>query len=185
MNACEETTLILEKRYYFLWVTVLILLLDQATKLRVKSNLNIGESISVLGDFFRITLVTNPGAAFSLSLGSNAVNRLFFIISSSLAIVIFLYLLSKRNRRIVQYAYALILGGAVGNLIDRIAYGAVIDFFDFKFFTFIMERWPVFNIADSAIVLAVMLLLIDIFFPAKEKEGENQNFAMKTIEESL
>ncbi len=170
---------------YVLWVTVLIVLLDQATKLRVKYFMNIGESISVLGDFFRITFVTNPGAAFSFSLGDDSFNRIFFVLFSFIAILVFLYLLFKETRRIPQYAYAMILGGAIGNLIDRIAYGVVIDFFDFKFFSFIMERWPVFNIADSVIVLAIFLLLIDLFLPQKKKGQVNQNLDFKTIEESL
>lgn len=173
------------KRFYYLWITLFIILLDQATKLRVRYTMNIGESLQVIGDFFRLTYVTNTGAAFSFSLGSDAFNRAFFILSSIIAIFIFLYLFSKENKGIVISGYALILGGAVGNLIDRIAYGAVIDFFDFKFFSFIMDRWPVFNIADSSIVIAVFILLFDLFFPMQEKKVPNQEVNFQTIEESL
>ena len=169
------------KKFYYLWITVLVILIDQATKLRVRYTMNIGDSISVIGDFFRLTYITNTGAAFSFSFGSDQLNKVIFIIASSLAIILFVYLLSKESRNIVKAAYALILGGAVGNLIDRIAYGAVIDFFDFKFITFIMERWPVFNIADSAIVIAICLLLIDLFFPVKVSSKTD----FQTIEESL
>jgi len=173
------------KRFYYLWITFFIILLDQATKLRVRYTMELYESISVIGNFFRLTFVTNTGAAFSFSLGSDNVNRVFFILSSIIAIIIFIYLLSRENRRILQYGYALILGGAVGNLIDRIAYGYVVDFFDFKFFSFIMERWPVFNIADSAVVIAVVLLLIDIFFPLAKKAEVKPDINFHTIEESL
>jgi signal peptidase II len=148
--------------------------------------MQLGESLSVLGDFFRLTYITNTGAAFSFSLGNDEINRLFFIVVSIVAILVFLFLLIKERRLITRIAYALILGGAFGNLIDRILYGAVIDFFDFKFFSFIMERWPVFNIADSAIVIAIFLLLFDLIVaPKDEKPGEGTENNFQTIEESL
>jgi|SRR5690554_3447280 len=173
-------------RWHILWVTVLVILLDQATKLRVSYFMQLGESLSVLGDFFRLTYITNTGAAFSFSLGNDEINRLFFIVVSIVAILVFLFLLIKERRLITRIAYALILGGAFGNLIDRILYGAVIDFFDFKFFSFIMERWPVFNIADSAIVIAIFLLLFDLIVaPKDEKPGEGTENNFQTIEESL
>ncbi|MBW6515356.1 MAG: signal peptidase II [Candidatus Cloacimonetes bacterium] len=173
------------KKFYCLWITILVILLDQATKLRVSQSMSIGQRITVIGDFFRIHYITNTGAAFSISLGNESLDRIFFITSTTIAIIIFAYLLSKEKSRIIQCGYALILGGAIGNLIDRIAYGAVIDFFDFKFFSFIIDRWPVFNIADSAIVLAVILLLFDLFFPQKREEKAKQNINLETIEESL
>ncbi len=171
---------------HILWVTALVILLDQATKLRVRYLMQIGESQQILGDFFRLTYITNTGAAFSFSLGSDEINRLFFVIVSIVAILVFLYLLFKEERMITRLAYALILGGAFGNLFDRIAYGAVIDFFDFKFFSFVMERWPVFNIADSSIVIAIFLLLFDLIVPLKSKRmGERNENNFQTIEESL
>lgn len=173
------------KKNSLLWLTAFIILLDQATKLRVRYFMNLGESVSVLGDFFRITYITNAGAAFGLSLGGDMINRLFFVSVSVLALLLFTYLFVKEEKKNVQIAYALILGGALGNLIDRIVHGAVIDFFDFKFFSFVMDRWPVFNIADSAIVVAMFLLLIDIFFPFRGETKSKSEKDFPLIEEFL
>lgn len=154
----------------YLWIPLLVILIDQATKLRVSSTMNLHDSIEVWGNFFRITFVANTGAAFSLSLGSAEFNRIFFIVSTLIAVVVLFYLLKKAETKLSSVAYSLIIGGAVGNLIDRIAYGSVIDFFDFDFFDFIIHRWPVFNIADSVIVVSMFLLIIDIVLTGVTKK---------------
>jgi signal peptidase II len=145
----------------FWWIPLLIVLADQATKLRVRHFMNIGDSFRVWGDFFRITYVTNTGAAFSFSLGTDLYNRIFFTITTLVATGLLLFLLHKTDEILPSAAFAMIIGGAIGNLIDRIAYGAVVDFLDFDFFDIIIERWPVFNVADSMITIAVVLLIID------------------------
>ncbi len=159
------------KRFQYWWIPVIIILLDQATKLRVKHVMQIGESISVIGDFFRLTFVTNDGGAFSFSIGDGSFNRIFFIIVPFLALFLIFYLIRKSENRLTVIAYLMVIGGAVGNLIDRVAYGHVIDFLDFDFFDFIIHRWPVFNIADSAITIAIVLLIIDLIF--FHKQGQN------------
>jgi len=167
----------------YLWIPVLIILADQATKLRVKSLMNLYDSISVWGDFFRITFVTNTGAAFSFSLGSAGLDRIVFTAAPVLAIALIFYLLSKAETKLSAIAYSLIIGGAVGNLIDRIAYGFVIDFFDFDFFDFIIERWPVFNIADSMVVIAVIILFLDMIIQLVKDKKVTQS-TENTIEDT-
>ncbi len=154
----------------FWWIPLLVILADQATKLRIRHFMNIGDSFNVWGDFFRMTYVTNTGAAFSFSLGTDLHNRIFFTITTLIATGLLIYLLHKTDETLPSVAFAMIIGGAIGNLIDRVAYGAVIDFLDFDFFNIIIQRWPVFNIADSMITIAVILLIIDMFISIKRTD---------------
>jgi len=134
--------------------------------------MELGESIPIIGDFFRLTYVTNTGAAFSMSFGDGLFNKVFFLVVPLVAVVILLFLMYKdKQGGLMQVGYALILGGAIGNYIDRLAYGSVVDFLDFDFFDIIIERWPVFNVADSAIVVAFILLLVEVMIlePLKSK----------------
>jgi signal peptidase II len=137
----------------FLLCAIAIVALDQTTKLFASSHLMPGESISVLGDFIRLTLVHNTGAAFGLFPGS----RVPFIVVSVVAIAVVLYLFFRETYRSVANRILLgcILGGAIGNLIDRVRLGYVVDFIDVGFGT---ARWPVFNAADSAVTIGVLLL---------------------------
>jgi signal peptidase II len=130
-----------------------VVALDQITKNVASSRLEPGESISILGDFIRFTLVHNTGAAFGLFPGS----RVPFIIVSVLAIAVVLYLFLRETYRSVLNRVLLgcILGGAFGNLIDRVRLGWVVDFIDMGIG---QVRWPVFNVADSAVTLGVVLL---------------------------
>lgn len=137
----------------FLACAAAVVGLDQAAKHVASSRLETGESVSVLGDFIRLTLVHNTGAAFGLFPGS----RVPFIIVSVLAIGVVLYLFLRETYRSLANRVLLgcILGGAIGNLVDRIRLGWVVDFIDIGFGT---ARWPVFNVADSAVTLGVLLL---------------------------
>jgi signal peptidase II len=155
------------------WPSLLVLVIDRLTKLWVRSSMSLGESFPVLGrDFFRFTRVENSGIAFGLQPGSAK----FLIIFNSLASLAIIFVLIRSRRtlatqfpRLVELSLTLILGGALGNLIDRIRFGYVTDFFDFDFPDFIMERWPVFNIADSAVTIGVTLWCIYLVFFAKTK----------------
>jgi signal peptidase II len=169
--------------YKFLIITIIIILLDQVSKYFIMKHLYY-ESIPVIGEFFRLTHVQNPGAAFSFDPGStlkaaftiindpDAFNKLFFSIISGILVLVIFFMLYKARSRWEKVAYAMIIGGAFGNTIDRIRLGSVTDFLDFMFFKFIMERWPIFNIADSSIVVAVAILGIYIIFFDKDEIKE-------------
>lgn len=125
---------------------LLILILDQLTKLIIINTLELHQSLPVIEGVFHLTYVRNSGAAF----GILAEQRIFFIIITLLLIgfLIFFYRQVKEQGLLINIILGLILGGAVGNLIDRVRFGYVIDFFDFRI-------WPVFNIADTAIVIGI------------------------------
>jgi signal peptidase II len=137
----------------FLGCAAAILALDQATKALVTGRLLLGEPVPVLGDFVRLTLVHNRGAAFGLFPGS----RVPFIIVSVVAIAVVLYLFARDAYRSAFSRVLLgsILGGALGNLIDRARLGYVVDFIEVGVGNL---RWPVFNVADSAVTLGVLIL---------------------------
>jgi signal peptidase II len=137
----------------FLGCAAVVVAVDQATKLIASERLGPGASVPVLGDFIRLTLVHNTGAAFGLFPGS----RVPFIVVSVLAIAVVLHLFFRETYRSVMNRILLgcILGGAIGNLIDRVRLGWVVDFIDIGFGT---ARWPVFNVADSAVTIGVILL---------------------------
>ncbi len=137
----------------FLGCAGLVLALDQATKAVASVRLTLSEPVPVLGDFVRLTLVHNRGAAFGLFPGS----PLPFIVVSVLAIAVVLYLFARDAYRSLASRLLLgcILGGALGNLIDRVRWGYVVDFIEVGVGRY---RWPVFNVADSAVTLGVLLL---------------------------
>jgi len=137
----------------FLACAAAVLGLDQLTKALASGHLVPGEPVPVLGNFLRVTLVHNTGAAFGLFPGS----RLPFILVSVLAIAVVLYLFARDAYRSLANRVLLgcILGGALGNLVDRIRWGRVVDFIDVGLG---QVRWPVFNVADSAVTLGVILL---------------------------
>lgn len=131
-------------------IALLTLSLDQFTKFLATQNLILNKSLPVIKDIFYFTLVHNWGAAFGMLKNQG----IFFILTSLLAIIlIYLNLKNKRSQQPLIYNLALsfILGGAIGNLLDRIFLGYVIDFLDFRI-------WPVFNVADSAITIGAILL---------------------------
>jgi len=142
----------------WLWLSGLVLTLDQITKLAVVRALELHEAIPLTG-FFNLVRAHNPGAAFSLFADQPGWQRGFFIAVALVASGFILHLLRKtRGRTLFCVALALILGGAVGNLIDRVLYGYVIDFLDFYVGRW---HWPVFNVADSAITVGAVLLVLD------------------------
>ena len=137
----------------FLACAALVLALDQATKVLAASHLLLGQPVPILGRVVRLTLVHNTGAAFGLFPGS----RLPFILISVLAIAVVLYLFARDAYRslVNRLLLGCILGGALGNLVDRVRWGMVVDFIDVGWGAL---RWPVFNVADSAVTLGVILL---------------------------
>jgi signal peptidase II len=150
-----------------LGLALLVLAVDQATKLWAAGTLDYGMPVTVL-PFFNLTLVHNTGAAFSFLADAGGWQRIFFIVVSgvvSLVLAAWLWRL-PRDARLLGIALALVLGGAVGNLVDRVAYGYVIDFLDFHAAGW---HWPAFNVADSAISCGVVLLLADGLFGSRAR----------------
>lgn len=162
----------MNKWFKYLSISIVIILLDQISKILVRKFIA-WKSIPVWGEFFKLTHVQNTGAAFSISLGSPLVNRVFFIIITLVFLVILYFIMKKTDSKTEMIAYSMVIGGAIGNLIDRIVYGSVTDFFDCDFPDFIMERFAIFNIADSSIVIAITILVIYyLFFEKKPLEGQ-------------
>lgn len=182
-----------------IYVSLIIVVIDQITKLLVKGfsipflgfnydGMYYGQSIPIIGDFFRLTYIENPGMAFGFDPGENfklAVS--LFSLFASIGLVFYLYLIRDKSFSL-RLSIAFILGGAIGNLIDRtfygvlfgyapLFYGRVVDFFDFDFFNFTIfgvsyDRWPIFNIADAAVTIGVLILII--FYRSDEQEEKKK-----------
>jgi len=151
-------------KYIIFFVTLTaIVLLDQFLKAYIGATMNLHESIPIIEGYFNITYVKNPGAAFGFLANSAPEFRSLFLISVTvIAIVLILYFISKNTAKEVflTFSLSLILGGAVGNLIDRIRFGEVTDYLDFYISSY---HWPAFNVADSAISLGALVLVVEIF----------------------
>jgi signal peptidase II len=146
----------------------LIVAVDQLTKYCVSRTLALGQSV-ILTPFFNLVLVHNPGAAFSFLSDQSGWQRGFFIAMALAASVWIVCLLARHARaRLFALALALVLAGAMGNVIDRILIGAVVDFLDFHAFGF---HWPAFNVADSSITCGAVLLAWDALRPKQKDEG--------------
>jgi signal peptidase II len=147
----------------WLWLSALVVGLDQLTKQLVDRSMELYESVGLL-PFFQLTYLRNQGAAFSFLSQAGGWQRWFFIGLAVIASSAICYWLSRlgKSQRWEAAAWALVLGGALGNLIDRIIYGYVIDFLDVFYGEW---HWPAFNVADSAITIGVAMLLIDSVRP--------------------
>ncbi len=190
-----------------LYFTLGVIFVDQFSKFYIKGInipfLNIsfegmyyGESISVIGNFFKITFIENPGMAFGFNPGSDF--KLWisvFSLIASIGLIVYLYIVRNKSLSL-RIALAMILGGAVGNLIDRTFYGIiykyapafygkVVDFFDFDFFNFAIfgrsyDRWPIFNIADASVTVGVIILIL--FYRQHQKEDE-ENLEQESVKD--
>jgi signal peptidase II len=158
-----------------LTVTVVSLVLDQATKLFVDARFALYESVPVIRGLFHLTYVRNKGAAFGI-LSDSAIRVPFFITVSTVALLaIFWYYRRLRDdQRLAMFALALVFSGAAGNLIDRIRFGEVIDFLDVFWKT---HHWPAFNVADSAITVGVTLLIWEMWQEEKQLRAKTENNA--------
>lgn len=135
-------------------IMVICVLLDQITKYIVTVNMALADTIQIVKNFFRITYVQNTGAAWSFMAG----NRIFFILITFMILVALLYMLIKKENLSKKEGilFGILIGGILGNMIDRILYGYVIDFLDFNFGGY---DFPVFNVADTLIVLSGILIM--------------------------
>ena len=149
-------------------IAVTVIILDQATKYWITQSMRLHESIPLIPNLFSFTYIRNPGAAFGLLAGSsNAFRTVFFGVTSLFALALLGTILVRLPERdwIGQVSIAGILGGAIGNLIDRLRFGEVIDFLDVYVESY---HWPAFNVADSAISVGVVCLIIHFALERKD-----------------
>lgn len=149
------------------------LVFDQATKLMIVDRFYYGERLVVIPGIFDLTHVRNPGGAFSLFADGPFEWRMAFFVGATLLAIGLLIVFLIRHEEAEWFtplALGLVMAGAVGNLIDRIAYGEVVDFIDVHLWA--GYTWPTFNIADSSIVLGVLFLLFEVFRAPEPEEGE-------------
>ena len=157
-------------RDWRLWLlpSALVIALDQYTKHVIVQAFSFGEA-SPVTSFFNPVLAHNTGAAFSFLAAAGGWQRLFFIVVAAGASAVILYLLRKHGRQtLFGLALSLVLGGALGNLIDRIRWGYVVDFLDFYYGNY---HWPAFNVADMAITGGVILLVLDSMRKPTDKKS--------------
>ena len=145
-------------------VAGVVVLADQITKALIVKYLPLHKSITVIAGIFDITHILNPGGAFGLMAGMSAVVRtVVFLFISSLAVglILYFYIKTPRGYALLATGFALIFGGAIGNLIDRVRFGMVVDFLDFYIGKY---HWPAFNIADSAITVGIFIFIYHLLF---------------------
>lgn len=160
------------KNVFVIAVAAAILLSDQLSKWYIRETLPLYHQITVIEHFFHIVHVRNTGGAFSLLAGSNEAFRIpFFLGAAVIAIGALLYFLIQvhEDQRLIQFALASVLGGAFGNLIDRVTQGSVTDFVLWHWYEY---NWPAFNVADSFISIGVVLLLLQSLFAPAESNAE-------------
>jgi len=142
-----------------------VLVLDQLTKYIVETRIRLYDVITIIPGFFNLTHVRNKGAAFGVLAGLPEFWRsIFFIAVTIVAVAVIITLIWKAHERLLVIAFSLIAGGAIGNVIDRIRYGEVVDFIQWYVKSY---YWPSFNVADSAISIGVGLLVIEMLFSKK------------------
>lgn len=164
-------------------VLVGVVTLDQVTKSMVTSRLTLGQSLEVIPDFLHLTLVRNSGMAFGLLSGSDVPYKtvlVTFLSLGALAAVVYYALLSTRSETLTRFGLAFILGGAVGNIIDRIRLGYVVDFVDVFYHD---THWPAFNVADSCICVGVGLLILDSFRRREDSRSAQADVARSAVRE--
>lgn len=146
----------------FSLIAALVVVLDQITKLLVLAKMPLYHSVAVIPGFFNLTHIRNPGGAFGfLATGSQGLRNLLFIGVSTLALgmLVYFYRQTPKSHRCLASALAMIFGGAVGNLIDRLRFGEVVDFLDAYLGAY---HWPAFNVADSAITVGITIFIAHV-----------------------
>lgn len=153
----------MKKKVY--WLALLFFLIDLVSKQVIVHVISVHESIEVIPNFFYLTYVQNEGAAFSIFQNQQVLILLVTVIA---LFFINKYLNDEKVNKLEGFSYSMITGGILGNLFDRVVFGYVIDFFDFRFGKF---NYPVFNIADSFIVVGVIILMIYSFIEWRKSRG--------------
>jgi signal peptidase II len=145
-------------------ISGIVVIFDQISKLLILENLPLFHSTTVIPGFFNITHILNPGGAFGfMAHQDSSLRNLFFLLASSIAIcfIYYFYKNISKTQPLLASGIALIFGGAIGNLIDRIRFGKVVDFLDFYIGSY---HWPAFNIADSAITVGITVFVYHLLF---------------------
>ena len=146
------------------FVAGLVIIIDQITKALILNFMPLYSSIEVVPGFFSLTHIHNPGGAFGFmsNQSSSFINTIFlFVISLAICLIFYLYKNTPKKHALLATGFALIFGGAIGNMIDRIRLGKVVDFLDIYIGNF---HWPAFNVADSAIFVGIVIFLFHILF---------------------
>ena len=155
----------------WLWISVIVFALDQATKYAISAHLQFGESRFIFS-WFNLVLAHNKGAAFSFLANAGGWQREFFIVLTlTISLVLMWMLRSNHTNRVLAIALALVIGGAFGNLYDRVLYGHVVDFIQWHVAGY---YWPAFNVADSAICIGAGLLIFDSFRKPADSSADTQ-----------
>ena len=179
-----NTTALMHTRYrQVLLLTGVLIAIDQVTKYLAFAYLRPRLSVSVIGDFLRFTYLENPGMAFGIEVENNL---LLHTLSILVVLIIFYYLFKLRDHPILRFSFAAILGGAFGNWIDRFFRGRVIDFVDLDVFDIhfsggsflfwelpatLMNRWPIFNVADMAVSIGMFMIIVTVLLNPSEASG--------------
>ncbi len=146
-----------------IWVIIAVsaIALDQLTKLLVINTLTLNSSVTVINNFFSISHIKNKGAAWGVFQNG----RLVFVILTVIVVIVLAVLINRSNNRLYKTILSIIIGGALGNWIDRVLYGQVTDFLHFKFWSY---DFPVFNVSDMFVVVGTILLAVYLIFIEKE-----------------
>lgn len=143
-----------------LWVSSVVIVLDQLTKAIIAATLTLHQSIEVIPGLLNITYIRNPGAAFGLFREGGVFGLALLLVLSFVALIVVVYLYRGTGNKVTAFALSLVAGGAIGNLIDRVRFGEVVDFLDFYIGPY---HWPAFNIADSAITIGVTVTILLLY----------------------
>jgi signal peptidase II len=161
----------MKRKYWVLLVVCFgVLLLDQWTKHVVQERLLLHQTVGVIPGFFNLVHVRNTGGAFGIFGGERGgLGSLLFVVVSLIAIgsILFLFVKVRKDEKTLSLSLSLVLSGAIGNLVDRLRYGEVVDFLDFYLLSY---HWPAFNIADSAICIGIGLMALNLFTRDKKRE---------------
>lgn len=150
--------------FIFYFLALIIVVIDQVTKAIIVKTMALSESIPLMEGVFHITSHRNTGAAFGIL--QDAPRSFFIVIIIIVVAAIVLYMPRLKQQKVSLLAFSLVLGGAVGNFVDRLVHGEVVDFLDFRLINF-----PIFNVADSSIVIGVTLLLLDTLRESRQSKS--------------
>jgi len=165
----------MKKKYWILLIVFLVVIaLDQSTKLMIQQTLPLHKTVEIIPGFFNLIHVRNTGGAFGIFGGEKGpLGSVLFVVASLVAvgILVVLFLRVKEHEKTLAFSLALLLSGAIGNLLDRLSYGEVIDFLDFHVSLY---HWPAFNVADSAISIGIGLMALELLIKEHEKPSKNK-----------